>query len=261
MAVPFLRVGEAPTGILHHLLTLSPRQMRKVVAYFRYQVSTDVDLFRVLYKNIIDKSGWVIANSCWLISWWKRRQKNETVFRHIKDLRLSLGQISDLLQLRKESDCNVKLKWPDTGEHTVCAGESRALQTNWSNSLCNDVAGSRDLFSRYQCGFCRQGRKYPTQSAITFLTDSIRRDMDVRVRFFWKIQIQISESKSRFPNPETDFEFFWANPKRDHESIKSTLWVDSSDQIQIQIFKIHNLSVFLEKDLKKVFLTRGFSKK
>ena len=55
MAGPCLRVGEAPTGILQHLLTLSSRQMRKVVAYFRYQVSTDVDLFRVLYKNIIDK--------------------------------------------------------------------------------------------------------------------------------------------------------------------------------------------------------------
>ena len=50
-----------------------------------------------------------------------------TVFRHIKDLRLSLGQISELLRLRKESYCNVKLKWRDTGLHTVCAGESRAL--------------------------------------------------------------------------------------------------------------------------------------
>ena len=47
----------------------------------------------------------------------------------------------------------------------------------------------------------------------------------------------------------------------DHESIKSTLRVDSSDQIQIRIFEIHNLSVFLGKDLKKVFLTSGFSKK
>ena len=47
----------------------------------------------------------------------------------------------------------------------------------------------------------------------------------------------------------------------DNESIKSTLRVDSSDQIQIRIFEIHNLSVFLGKDLKKVFLTSGFSKK
>ena len=97
------------------------------------------------------------------------------------------------------------LKWPDTGQHTVCARESRALQTNWSNSLCIDVAGSRDLFSRYQCGFRRQGRKHSTQSAINFLTDSIRRDMDVRVRFFRKIQIRISESKNGFPNPNPDF--------------------------------------------------------
>ena len=135
------------------------------------------------------------------------------------------------------------LKWPGTGQHTVCARESRALQTNWSNSLCIDVAGSRDLFSRYQCGFRRQGRKHSTQSAINFLTDSIRRDMDVRVRFFKK-------SKSGFPNPKTD-----------HESIESTLRVDSLDQIQIRIFEIHNLSIFLGKDLKKVFLTSGFSKK
>ena len=47
----------------------------------------------------------------------------------------------------------------------------------------------------------------------------------------------------------------------DHESLKSTLWVDSSDQIQIQIFDIHNLSVLLGKDLKKVFLTSNFPNK
>ena len=34
----------------------------------------------------------------------------------------------------------------------------------------------------------------------------------------------------------TDFGFFWTNPETDHESIKSTLRVDSSDQIQIRIF-------------------------
>ena len=142
------------------------------------------------------------------------KTKKLTVFCHIKDLRLSLGQISELLRLRKESYCNVKLKWRDTGLHTVCAGESRALQTNWSYSLCIDVTDSRDLFPRYQCGFRRQGRKYSTQSAITFLTDSIRRDMDVRVRFFWKIQIRFPESKSGFANPKTDFEFFGVYPKR-----------------------------------------------
>ena len=81
------------------------------------------------------------------------------------------------------------------------------------------------------------------------------RSMLFRVRFFGK-------SKSGFPNPKTDFKFafFVANPKTDHESIKSTFRVDSSDQIQIQIFEIHNLSVFLGKDLKRVFLTSDFSK-
>ena len=33
--------------------------------------------------------------------------------------RLSLGQISELLRLRKERYCNIKMKWPDTGQHTV----------------------------------------------------------------------------------------------------------------------------------------------
>ena len=61
---------------------------------------------------------------------------------------------------------------------------------------------------------------------------------------FWE------KSKSGFPNPKTD-----------HESIKFTLRVDYSDQIQIRIFEIPNLSVFLGKDLKNVFLTSGFFKK
>ena len=38
-----------------------------------------------------------------------------------------------------------------------------------------DYPESRDLFSRYQSGL---RRKYSTQTAITFLTDSIRRNMD-----------------------------------------------------------------------------------
>ena len=66
-------------------------------------------------------------------------------------------------------------------------------------------------------------------------------------------------------NPNPDFRiqkrilrFFWANPKTDHESIKSTPWEDFSDQIQIRIFDIHNLGVFLGKDVKKVFFTSGF---
>ena len=33
--------------------------------------------------------------------------------------RFSLGQISELLRLTKESYCNVKLKCPDTGQYTV----------------------------------------------------------------------------------------------------------------------------------------------
>ena len=50
-----------------------------------------------------------------------------------------------------------------------------------------------------------------------------------------------------------------ANLKADHESIKSTFSSDSSDQIQIRICEIHNLSVFFwGKDLKKVFLTERF---
>ena len=61
----------------------------------------------------------------------------------------------------------------------------------------------------------------------------------------------LGKSKCRIPNPKTDFAFFWANPKTDHESIKSTLWVDSSDQIQIWIFEIHNLSFIWGKGFEK----------
>ena len=45
--------------------------------------------------------------------------------------------------------------------------------------LLYNKAGSRDQFSRYQCGFRLHGRKYSTRSAITFLIDFIRRNMDV----------------------------------------------------------------------------------
>ena len=70
----------------------------------------------------------------------------------------------------------------------------------------------------------------------------------------------LGESKcGSVPNPKTDFAFFWVNPKTDHESIKCTLRVDSSDQIQIRIFEMQNLSAFSGKDLKKVFLASGFS--
>ena len=73
--------------------------------------------------------------------------------------------------------------------------------------------------------------------------------------FVGKIQIRISESKNGF------CVLGGANPKTAHESIKSRLRADSSDQIQIRIFEVHNLSVFLGQDLKKVFLTSGSSKK
>ena len=75
----------------------------------------------------------------------------------------------------------------------------------------------------------------------------------LRVRFFWE---------NPNPNPKTDSAFWGANPKTHHESIKYTLRVDSLDQIQIRIFEIHNLSFLcLGKDLNKVLLTSGFSKK
>ena len=65
----------------------------------------------------------------------------------------------------------------------------------------------------------------------------------------------LGKSKSAFPNPKPDCAFFLCNSK------KFTFWVDYSDHIQIRNFEIHNLNVFLEKDLKKVFLTIGFPNK
>ena len=76
------------------------------------------------------------------------------------------------------------------------------------------------------------------------------------MRFFGKIQIRISESKNGFCVSVGQIQKRIINPL-----IKSTLWVDSSNQIQIWIFEIHNLSVFFGgggKDLKTVFLTSGF---
>ena len=71
----------------------------------------------------------------------------------------------------------------------------------------------------------------------------------------------LGKSNSGFPNPKTDFTFFWANPQTDHEFIKSTLWVDSSDQIQIRIFEMSQSERFLGKDLKKSILKSGFLNK
>lgn len=71
--------------------------------------------------------------------------------------------------------------------------------------------------------------------------------------------------ESFWENPKTDCSFLGANPKKNHESIKSTLLqlVDSSDQIHIRIFEARNLSVsvFWGKDLKNVFLTSGYPTK
>ena len=75
------------------------------------------------------------------------------------------------------------------------------------------------------------------------------------VRFFEKIQIRISESKNGFC-------VFLGKSKNGSWIHKiHSLWVDSSDQIQIRIFEIHNLSVFLGKDLKSIFDKRFFAKK
>ena len=68
------------------------------------------------------------------------------------------------------------------------------------------------------------------------------------------------------PNPDFRiqkriFAFFWANPKTDHESIKSTLGVDFSDQIQIRIFEIHNLSGFFGKGFEKSIFDKRFFEK
>ena len=52
--------------------------------------------------------------------------------------RFSLGQISELLRLTKESYCNLKLKCPDAGKHTVMCHEYLVCQTN--------QIGSRDIF-------------------------------------------------------------------------------------------------------------------
>ena len=86
-----------------------------------------------------------------------------------------------------------------------------------------------------------------------------------KVAFFFCLldlgYVFLGKSKSAFPDPKTNCAFFGANPKTDHESIKSTFRVDSSDQIQIRIFEIHNLSVFMGKDLKKYFWLAVFWKK
>ena len=58
-------------------------------------------------------------------------------------------------------------------------------------------------------------------------------------------------------NPNPDFRI----QKKGYESLKLILWVDCSDQIQIRIVENHHLSVFMGKELKKVFLTSSFRTK
>ena len=81
----------------------------------------------------------------------------------------------------------------------MCQGIPRfANQLVWL--FCIDVTGSRDLFPRYQCWFRSQGRKYSTQSAITFLLTPLEET--------WMLGCVFSgKSKYGFPNPKTDFEF------------------------------------------------------
>ena len=80
----------------------------------------------------------------------------------------------------------------------------------------------------------------------------------------------MGKSKSGFPNPKADFAvfFFWGggggankNPKADHESIKATFSSDSSDQIQIRIFEIRNLSGFFGKGFEKSIFDRAVFRK
>ena len=77
--------------------------------------------------------------------------------------------------------------------------------------------------------------------------------------FYGKIQIWLFKSNKRFC-------VLWADSKTDDESIKSTLWMDSSDHtVKIRIFEITHLSVLFlwgrGEDLKKVFMTSVFSNK
>ena len=78
----------------------------------------------------------------------------------------------------------------------------------------------------------------------------------ISVNVFPPTLMRILPKKNGLTGPsyttKSGFCVFWANPKTDHESIKSTPRVDSSDQIQIRIFEIHNLSVFW-KGFEKYF--------
>ena len=72
------------------------------------------------YVVIVVAGYWATQELCKNINFAMETKAKELNCRHIQELnRLSLGQISEFLRLRKESYCNVKLKWPDTGQHTL----------------------------------------------------------------------------------------------------------------------------------------------
>ena len=58
--------------------------------------------------------------------------------------RFSLGQISELLRLTKESYCSVKLKCPDTGQHTVLFRECTVTDLRFLNKAA--VPNRMDAF-------------------------------------------------------------------------------------------------------------------
>ena len=68
------------------------------------------------------------------------------------------------------------------------------------------------------------------------------------------------------PNPDFriqkgNFHFWGANLKTDHEPIKSTPRVGSSDQIQIWVFEIHNLSGFGGESISKKYFSQAVFRK
>ena len=69
------------------------------------------------------------------------------------------------------------------------------------------------------------------------------------------------KSKSGLPNPQTDFVFFWANPKTDHESIKSTLRVDFMDSQSPDFWHSQSERFFGKGFEKSIFHKRFFEKR
>ena len=66
-------------------------------------------------------------------------------------LRFSLGQISELLRLTKKSYCNLKLKCPDTGQHTVIIFGSSDLFIIVFIEQLLALVGSLSLASGHDC--------------------------------------------------------------------------------------------------------------